>query len=224
MNYFIEILGKILPSIGITFTLAFSSMILGCIFGALLTAAKLSNNKTALGFANGFTTIVRSTPTVILLFLVYYGLPMLIALTGIDISGWNAIIFSILALTIYASAVLSEIFRPAYISINKGQAEAGACVGLSKWQTLIHIIFPQTIYVALPNMGNMILSLIQESALAYLIGVMDIMGKAKVINSMSFGAHIITIYTAVSLVYWILSIITGRIVDGITASMGRYLR
>lgn len=223
MTYILQIVAKLAPFLWVTIFLAVTAMLLGLIFAFLLTAMKFHGGVAA-KIANGYTTILRSTPTVILLFLSYYGLPFLLEPIGIDIGNADKKLFTIVALTMYASAIISEIIRPAYQAVNKGQLEAALSVGLTQGQAFIHIVLPQAIYIALPNLGNMMISLIHESALAYLIGVIDIMGKAKVINSMSYGANIIKIYFAVSILYWILSIITGKAVDTITAHMGKALR
>ena len=94
---------------------------------------------------------------------------------------------------------------------------------LTPAQAIRLIILPQVVYVALPNFGNMLIALIQESSLAYLIGVVDVMGQAKIIDNMSYGAHIIEIYFAVSLLYWLLSLVTGKCVDLLSGKMGKVL-
>ena len=96
-------------------------MALGLIFGTLLAAMKLCRIKIFKMIANLFTTFIRCTPVIVLIFLAYYGLPVLFGLAGIDINGVSKIVFSIIALTMYASGTLSEIIRPAYLSVDKGQ-------------------------------------------------------------------------------------------------------
>jgi len=223
MDYFVEVLIKLLPYIKITLLLSFASMLLGLIFGGMLAAMKLGKSKILIKTANLFTTFVRCTPVIILLFLSYYGLPLLFELIGIDISRGSKIMFSIVALTMYSSATLSEIIRPAFFAVNKGQLEAALMAGLTFFQAMRIVVLPQVFYIALPNFGNMLIALTQESALAYLIGVVDIMGQAKVINSMNYGVHILEIYLAVSFIYWILSLAIGRTVDVLTLRMSRIL-
>ncbi len=219
-----DILIKLIPFIPRTLLMAGASLGLGLVFGSLLAAMKLSRFVVLKKIAEIFTTFVRCTPTMVLLFLCYYGLPLLFAHIGIDISGGSKTGFSITALTIFASGILSEIIRPAYLSVPKGQLEAAMTVGMTKFQAMTHIIIPQTIFVALPNIGNMAISLVQESSLAYLIGVIDVMGQAKVINSISSGLHIIPIYFAVSIIYWLISLAIGRGIDVWTFRAGKVLR
>ncbi|NRT71429.1 amino acid ABC transporter permease [Clostridium beijerinckii] len=223
MQYILQIVGKLAPFLWVTLFLSVISMLLGLFFGFILAIMKFRNG--ILGkIANVYINVMRSTPTIILLFLSYYGLPFLLEPIGVDTKSIDKKIFAIIALTLYCSAIISEILRPAYASVNKGQQEAALSVGLTYTQTFIHVVFPQAAYIALPNLGNMMIAIIHESALAYLIGVIDIMGQAKVINSMSYGANIIKIYLAVSILYWILSIIVGKTVDGVTFKMGKYLK
>ena len=224
MGYFLETLVKLIPFLRVTIYIAVWAMILGLIFGTLLAAMKLSGSRFLKKIAELFTTLIRCTPVIVLLFLSYYGLPLLFGIVGLDISNGNKTAFSIAALTMYSSATLSEIIRPAYLSINKGQMEAALTVGLTTLQAMVTVILPQVVFVALPNMGNMLIALFQESALAYLIGVIDVMGQAKVINSMNYGAHIIEVYFAVSLLYWMLSLLTGKFVDMLTYRFSKIMK
>ena len=220
MEFFLTTVLKLVPFLRVTILIAFISMALGLIFGTLLAAMKLCHIRVLKTVANLFTTFIRCTPVIVLIFLSYYGLPVLFGLAGIDINGVSKIVFSIIALTMYASGTLSEIIRPAYLSVDKGQMEAALMSALTPAQAMRIIILPQVVYVALPNFGNM---LIQESSLAYLIGVVDVMGQAKIIDNMSYGAHIIEVYFAVSLLYWLLSLVTGKCVDLLSGKMGKVL-
>ncbi len=223
MEFFLTTVLKLLPFLRVTILIAFTSMALGLIFGTLLAAMKLCRIKIFKTITNLFTTFIRCTPVIVLIFLAYYGLPVLFGLAGIDINGVSKIVFSIIALTMYASGTLSEIIRPAYLSVDKGQMEAALMSALTPTQAIRLIILPQVVYVALPNFGNMLIALIQESSLAYLIGVVDVMGQAKIIDNMSYGAHIIEVYFAVSLLYWLLSLVTGKCVDLLSGKMGKVL-
>ena len=208
MEFFLTTVLKLLPFLRVTILIAFTSMALGLIFGTLLAAMKMCRIKIFKTIANLFTTFIRCTPVIVLIFLA---------------NGVSKIVFSIIALTMYASGTLSEIIRPAYLSVDKGQMEAALMSALTPAQAIRLIILPQVVYVALPNFGNMIIALIQESSLAYLIGVVDVMGQAKIIDNMSYGAHIIEVYFAVSLLYWLLSLVTGKCVDLLSGKMGRVL-
>jgi len=203
MEFFLTTVLKLIPFLRVTILIAFTSMALGLIFGTLLAAMKMCRIKILKTIANLFITFIRCTPVIVLIFLAYYGLPVLFGLAGIG--------------------TLSEIIRPAYLSVDKGQMEAALISALTPAQAIRLIILPQVVYVALPNFGNMLIALIQESSLAYLIGVVDVMGQAKIIDNMSYGAHIIEVYFAVSLLYWLLSLVTGKCVDLLSGKMGKVL-
>lgn len=222
-GYVLETIIKLIPFIPVTLFLAFSSMFLGLILGFILTLMKLSRNKVLAKIANIYTSIIRGTPTVILIFLTYYGLPMIFNTFGVDLSNVNRWIFNIIALTLYCSAILSEIMRPAYLSIDKGQMEASLSVGLTKVQALKEVVIPQALFIAIPNFGNMIIGLVHESSLAYLIGTVDIMGQANIIGASSYGANTVKIYIAVSIIYWIISFICGKLIDMFADHTGKAL-
>lgn len=184
-----------------------SSVLFGTIFGLLLAAAKIGGHKFVRKLANGYTTILRCTPSIVLLFLVYYGVPAIGNNFGIDLNNIDKAIFVVVAFTLQFAAIMSEVIRSAYQSINKGQFEAGVSVGLSPFQTYRRIIFPQALVVALPNFGNGLIALLQEGALAYTIGLIDVVGKAELIIASNYNTHALEIFLALAVIYWILSIL-----------------
>lgn len=212
---------RLLPFIPITLLIAAISMLLGLLLGFLLTVMKLGKNTLLQKFASGYTTIIRSTPTVVLLFLVFYGLPMVFGSGFANMNSWDKKIFTIIALSLYSSATLSEIMRPAYQAVDKGQYEAAVSVGLSNFQALKEVVAPQAVFIALPNLGNMFISLIHESALAYVIGTVDVMGQAHVIGSIGYGKKMLEVYLAASIIYWIMSVFIGKSTDTLVAYLGR---
>ena len=200
----------LLPFLKITFLVAGSSIILGTLFGLLLAAAKLSSVKWLIKFANLYTTIMRCTPSIVLLFLVYYGVPALAENVGLNLHSIETAIFVVVTFTLQFAAIMSEVIRSAYLAIPKGQFEAAVSVGLTPFQAYRRIIFPQAPVVALPNFGNGMIALLQEGALAYTIGLIDIVGKANLIIASNINAHALEIYIALAIIYWVLSIIIEK--------------
>ncbi|MCM3110773.1 amino acid ABC transporter permease [Lederbergia lenta] len=201
----------ILPYLAITFLVVIFSMLFGVIFGFLIAMAKLSKNKILNVLGNGYTNILRCTPSIILLFLVYYGLPEIIqALFGVDINHIYKGIFVIITLALLFSANMAEVMRSAYESVDKGQFEAGVSIGLNNVQTFIRILLPQCFVIALPNLGNAVIALFQEGALAFTIGFIDMMGKTNLIVSLNYGSHAREIYISLALIYWAISIIIEK--------------
>ncbi|RKJ40645.1 ABC transporter permease subunit, partial [Butyricicoccus sp. 1XD8-22] len=101
---------------------------------------------------------------------------------------------------------MAEVIRSAYLAVDKGQYEAAVSVGLTPFQAMRRIIFPQAVVIALPNFGNGLISVLQEGALAYTIGFIDIVGKANLIIANNYNTHALEIYIALAVFYWVLSI------------------
>lgn len=200
-----------LPYLGITFAIVIFSIIFGVLFGFLITMAKLSKYKALRFIGNGYTNVLRCTPSIVLLFLVYYGLPEIFqGLFNIDINQMYKGIFVIVTLSLLFSANIAEVMRSAYEAVDKGQYEAGVSIGLTNIQTFLRILLPQCFIIALPNLGNAVIALFQEGALAFTIGFIDMMGKANLIVSLNYGSHAREIYIGLALIYWMISIIIEK--------------
>ena len=211
-EYMLSCIPRLLPAfVKVTLLCVAVTLVIGSILGFLLALCKLGKKKFLRAFAYTITDIVRSTPFLVMLFLLYYALPQFFpALNEI-----NKIYFLELALIIFASSRLSEIMRSAYEAIDKNQMEASLSVGLSVPQALIQVVIPQAIYIALPNLGNLLVGMVLETAIGFTIGIYDVMGMAKLINAREYGAHNMEIYVAAALIYWAVSLviagITGRL-------------
>jgi L-cystine transport system permease protein len=208
--YIFTVIPRLLPYLGITLLIAVLTLVLGLFFGALLAWAKLGSNAVLRKLAYGYTSVVRCTPPLILLFMSYYGLPKLFALFGIDINSIEKLYFVLTAFTLLYAAVLSELIRSTYEAIDRGQFEAAAAAGLTTQQTLRRIIIPQGLFIAIPNLGNTVISLLKEGSLAFTIGLIDVMGQAKMVISLNYGARSLEIYLALALIYWALTFLVVK--------------
>ncbi|MBQ7920450.1 MAG: amino acid ABC transporter permease [Lachnospiraceae bacterium] len=198
-------IGKILPYIGVTFAVVITTLIVSILFGALLARAKI-RGKWGKVIADGYTAVFRCIPSIVLIYLVYYGLPQFVEhFTGVDINNWNKGIFIVLAFSLSFSAFISEIMRAAYDSVDAIQHEAALSIGLTETQAFWRIIFPQAVRFALPNIANIITSLMKEGALAYTIGLIDMMGAGKNIINMNYGSYTLETYLGLFIIYWVLT-------------------
>jgi len=203
---------KILPYLSVTFEYVIFSLLLGSILGFFLAMAKLGKNRHIKRFAFGYTTALRCTPSIVLLFLVFYGLPPLLkSLIGINLDEADPIVFAVITFTLFLGASLSEVMRSSYEAVNRGQYEAAVSIGLTDFQAFKRIILPQAFSVAIPNLGNTVIFLIKEGALCYMIGLIDVMGKAYSINANEMGGYVLQVYLALAIVYWMVFIIIERI-------------
>lgn len=207
----VSVMPDLLPYLSVTLLVAVSSIILGSLLGMLLAWAKLGPYRVLRWLAHGYTYIMRCTPSIVLLFIVFYGLPKLIeATTDYDINDTNRAVFAIITFTLLFGAYISEVFRAAYQAVPKGQYEAGVSIGLTPFQTFYQVLLPQAALIALPNFGNSVINLLKEGALAYTIGLIDLIGEGNLIIAQNFGAYSVEIYLACMIIYWVMSIIIEK--------------
>ena len=190
-----------------TFGIVLGTIVIALLLSILIVKGRLSKNKVAVKIASGYVGALRCTPSIVLLFIVFYGLPRLFLAFGIDLNFWPKAFFVIVALSLLYAASLSEVIRSAYLAVGKGQYEAAVSVGLTEFQAIRRIVFPQAFVIALPNLGNSLVSLLKEGSLAYTIGLIDVMGAGNLLISRNMGAYAIETYVALALIYWIATII-----------------
>ena len=199
--YVLEVIPAIMKYVPLTLFMSILAMVVAIVIGILLAVMKESQKALLRGFTSVYLSFFRSVPTLVLLFIIYYGLPQLFPL----LTAMEAVTAAVIGLGIKQAAFLAEIFRAAIISVNKGQMEAGLSVGMSKLQTAYRIILPQAAENALPGTGNTFISLIKETSLAFSLGVTELFAEAKMMASSSY--KFLESYLAVALVYWVLIII-----------------
>ncbi len=205
-SYIFEVLPQLIPYLGVTIFMTIGTVLLGSVLGLLLATVKIRKGKIGTIITEIYIYITRCVPSIVMLFVIYYGLPKLLLCVGIDINDVGKGFFVITTFTILFSANISEVFRSAYEAVDKGQREAALSIGLSEWQAFYRIILPQCGILALPNFGNALVSLIKEGSLAYTVGLIDIMGKGQLIISKNQGSYSVEIYIALAILYWILTV------------------
>ncbi len=221
----IKIWPRLLQALPLTILMALGAIVFGCLLGFLVTLGKISKHRKTAAVLDVITIVIRAVPEVVLIYLVYFGLPLLFeSLFGLDIGGWAKPVFVVLALAIQLGASTSELFRSAYNSLDAGQLEAAHALGMTGLQRFRRIIYPQGLYVILPNLSGLCLGIIQATSLAFTLGVMDVMGKAKVLDSNAFSMNTFEAYLLVALIYWALSLIEGYIFKFLEMRMGRGMR
>ena len=205
-------LPEIIKGLPMTLFVILLTTLLGSLLGGLIAWASLSKDKALENLAEGYVFILRCTPPIVLLFLVFYGVPEFLNWwLGLDINNLSKLIFVLVTMVLLFSAMISEVFKAAYQAIPKGQLEAGLSIGLTSEQTFVRIIAPQAFKVALPNITTAILNLMRDAALAYTIGFIDVMGKGNLLISRHLGNYSLETYTAVALVYWGIALILSLI-------------
>lgn len=207
INYLWKAIPQIAPYVWITLLVALLAVLAGTFLGLVIAIFKLSKRKPLRFIANSYITIIRCTPSIVLLFLVYYGIPAFSDyFFGINLQDIHTGVYVVITFSLQFAAMMAEVIRSSYLAIDKGQYEAGVCVGLTSLQAYRRIVLPQAFVIALPNIGNGVIAVLQEGALAYTIGFIDIVGKANLIIANNYNTHTFEIYIALAIFYWILSI------------------
>ena len=206
IGYIFSAIPQIMRAVPLTLMILVLSLFFGTLLGLFLTVMKLRKNPVSSTIATAYVSFMRGTPPLLQLYLVYYGLPKVLELVGININSWDKVFFAIAAFSLNSGAFLSEVMRSAYLSVDIGQQEAAFSVGMGSMQTLKRIIFPQAFAIALPNLGNSIIQLLKETSLAFIIGVNEIMGQAQLIIGRGYGVRQFETFIAASLIYWAICI------------------
>ena len=213
-NYFQpQLIGEFLPDVlsalPTTLLLTVVSTIIGVIAGAGIAYVRLENTPILKQIAVVFTSFVRGTPILIQMFLVYYGLPMFLSYISINTDNVNPLIYLFLTYGLNMAAFLSEIIRAALLSVPKTQKEAAMTAGYTKKQMYFKIIFPQATLIAIPSFATMVISLLQDTSLAFTIGVLDVVGKAKALGTATF--HTVEAYISAMIIFVVLSFVLERV-------------
>lgn len=207
-----QVLPDLLTYLDVTLLVALVSIALGSLLGGLLAWANLSGTAPLRSAALSYVYVMRCTPSIVLLFIVFYGLPKLMeAAFRYDMNELHRAVFAIITFTLLFSAYISEVFRAAYTAVPRGQYEAAVSAGLTPFQSFRHVILGQAALVALPNFGNATINLLKEGSLAYTIGLIDMIGKGNLIIAQNFGAYGIEVYLAALLIYWVLVLLLEQV-------------
>lgn len=186
----------------ITLRVAFFAVIFSFIFGVILALGRLSNKKIVSIPATTYIEITRATPSFLIMFYAFIGLPKL----GIKLdSFWSAVV----GLTLYTSAILAEIFRAGILSVEKGQLEAAYSLGLSPFHTLAAIVLPQALRRMVPAIVSQLITLVKDTSLAYAIALQELTAQGRTIYQ-KYGNVLETMFV-VALLYFIVCYILALI-------------
>lgn len=187
-----------------TIAISFLSLIIGTILGTLLSILKLSKFKLLRFIVTAYIEVVRGTPMMVQISLVYFGSYIIM---GANV---DAFLAALIAVSLNSAAYVGEIVRSGIQSVDKGQTEASRSLGLSNGQAMRYIILPQAIKNILPALGNEFVTLIKETSVASTIGVADLMYSSKIVQSSSFQPFNPLIIVAV--IYFVLTFSLSQLV------------
>ena len=202
-----EYMPQILSGLPVTLELTIISIFFGIVLGFLMALARINKIPVISQICSVYLSFVRGVPLMVLLYLSYYGIPVVMKAINGSSSATRlpAFAFALLAFVVQETAYESEIIRAALLSVDKKEVEAAKSLGMNGFQIMTRLEIPQALVVAFPSLGNAITSLIKGTSLAFMISVVDIMGKAKIIGGRTlryFEAYICT-----AIIYWICCIL-----------------
>lgn len=154
------------------------AVIFGLVFGLIVALGRLSNNKILSSLARAYIFLIRGTPLLVQLFIVYYGLTSIVTIDPIP--------SAVIALGVHNAAYIAEIFRGSIQSIHYGQMEAARSLGMSKGKAMWRIILPQAFKRAVPSLGNQLIIALKDSSLASTIAVPELMLRGRQMGSSTF--------------------------------------
>ncbi len=198
---------SILQAFPVTCEILVVSLVISLGIGCIVAIGSLSENKTLNKIAFTWIAFMRGVPTLVMMFLLFLGLPQLMNNIGIPISTTNKLPYIIATLSLTSSSNMAEMMRASYLAVDKGQSEAAYSIGMDGFTTLRRIVFPQAFGIAIPMLGNNIVNLFKETSLAFTIGVVDILGKARAISAASFGANKLETYISAGIIFWAICLI-----------------
>lgn len=209
-NDFIAFLLSSLPNLmsGLanTLLLTFISITAGFFFGLSLALGRVYGKTIVNAVCVGYIEIIRGTPLLVQLFIIYFGLPSV----GIIFSPIQA---ALLGLSLNSAAYQAEYLRGSIQSIESGQMTAARSLGMNKLQSIRHVILPQALRVSIPAWSNEFIYLLQYSSIAYIIQVTELTAEGKFIAAHTF--RYLEVFAIIALIYLVLTIVSTEIIDRI---------
>jgi polar amino acid transport system permease protein len=216
----------ILQGAGATLGVSLASILIATVLALFGAVARLSKNSVAQGISGFYVSVVRGTPLLIQIFIIYLGLPQVgeqLTRLGFPQIGrlfiLDAIPAGIVALSLNYGAYMTEIFRAGLQSIGYGQREAALAIGMTPWQVMRRIILPQAVRIIIPDVGNQFIAMQKDSALVSIMGVWEITFLAN--RYARRDSKYMEMYLIAAAAYWILTIISSWFQSRIERSMGK---
>jgi len=195
----------ILEGLKETVIITLFSILLGTIVGGLICFLRMSRNRLMVGFAKAYINLMRGTPILVLLMILFY---VVFVSTGL-----SATVVAVIAFAMNMGAYASEMFRTSIQSVEKGQTEAGIALGFTKMQTFVYVVFPQALKNVIPVYKGEVISLLKNTSIVGYIAAVDLTKASDLIRSRTFDAFfpLIVITVIYFLVAWLLSIALDKL-------------
>ncbi len=186
----------------------------GLVVALIVALMRLSSIAPLSALARIYVSVIRGTPLLLQLFIIFYGLPSM----GVTVDPFPS---ACVALTLNVGGYASEVVRAAILSVPKGQSEAAATVGMNYATTMRRIVLPQATRVAVPPMSNTLISLVKDTSLASTIQVTELLRKAQEIAAPTY--EFFTLYSVAAVYYWVICLALAFSQSRLEVRLDRYV-
>ena len=197
-----------------TIPLALLSFALGLVLALFVALMRLSSIRIVSAVARAYVSVIRGTPLLVQLFVIFYGLPSI----GLLVDPWPS---AIIAFSLNVGGYAAEVIRAAILSVPKGQWEAGYTIGMSRPRILRRIVLPQAARVSVPPLSNTFISLVKDTSLASLILVTELFRNAQEIAA--FSQEFMALYIEAAVVYWVICLVLSSGQSVLEKRLDRYV-
>jgi L-cystine transport system permease protein len=177
-----------------TLPLTAVSFTLGLALALVVALMRLSGRRLVSAVARAYVSVIRGTPLLLQLFIIFFGLPSL----GITLAPWPS---AIIGLSLNVAAYASEAVRGAILAVPRGQWEAAMTVGMGRVTTLRRVVLPQAARIAVPSLSNTLISLVKDTSLVSVVLVTELLRQAQIIAGQTF--EYFTLYSVAAVYYWV---------------------
>lgn len=207
MQFDLSALVRAIPALlygaSVTLRITVLSIAIGLVIGFITGLARVWPNLVFRAISSAYIELIRGTPLLVQIFIVYFGLPAL----GLNLDPFIA---GMIAMGINSGAYIGEIVRGGIESIAKGQMEAARSLGLTYWQAMRYVILPQSLVRILPALGNEFIALLKDSSLVSTIAIAELTRSGQIIITRTFKSF--EIWSGVALFYFVMTYTISRIV------------
>lgn len=202
-----------------TLLISFVAVLMGLVLGLCAAMAKRSRFKVLRGIGNVYVDVLRGTPLLVQVLILVYGVPQLLQSIGIPFHWELKIVAGFIACGINSSAYMAEIIRSGLQAVDIGQTEAARSLGLSSKKTMRYVIVPQAFKIIIPALGNEFITLIKETSILSVAGIVEVTRRGTLWASQSFLSF--QAYIGVAIVYLVMTLTLSRLVAYLERRMGQ---
>ena len=207
---------ELLKKLPITLELALCAMLLGLALGLVMAIVKMEKIKILTQITNLLISLLRGTPVIVQLYVAFFGIPMFFQAinqkfgTDLAVAKIPGFAYAMVALGLNQAGFMAEIIRSALQSVDNGQIEAVHALGMTYAQALRRIILPEAIEVALPTLGNSLISIIKGTSLAFTCAVVEITAQGQIIGGKTY--RFFEVYVSLAIIYWVITLIIEQLI------------